>query len=305
MIMEKKTLHLFDSGIASENIKNCYKKPTVFTGFGPAINCIVCFDENGSSDAIRYIQRQLNLHENVDDSRRYFTLTGCIFTKLEYDNAAFLLSKLKRQYFPKSYHEIVLHTREIRKSQAPFNFPAAKYLHFQESLSRTLEMIDCRVISMTFDLKQYIIDGYQYDPYSVAFDFLLKEIYNLTSKFDRVALVFEARGKTEDYSLLNHIVRLMCHTGLKDVKKEELQKRIRGVFFNPKFPEDEKKNAYPGIEVADLFSYPIHRYFRDNKKCQDFLIVEKKIAHYPDYIAKGLRVFPSKWNGLNPFVSKK
>jgi hypothetical protein len=305
--MKSKVKNIFDSNNMGDDIKNCYKKPTVFSGFGRTISKVVAFDENGCSGNVEYIKKQLNLHKQVDGSRRYFTLTGCLFPKPDYDNAAFLLSELKKQYFPKKYRRVVLHTRDIRKSLGDFNFAPTKRDKFMASLSKTLGLIDCTVISMTFDLKEYVKQGYTYDPYRVAFDFLLKEIYCLTNEFDRVTLVFEARGKQQDYSLLNHIAKVMCVSGLKEVTKENLQRRIRGVFFNPKFPDNERRNAYPGIEVADLFSYPIHRFLRDGKKCQDFLILENKIAHYPNYIRKGLRVFPAKWEGRDPlaFVSKK
>jgi|GEM_PF-1751904 hypothetical protein len=291
---------LYITKTSQEGVKNCYKKPTVFVGFGPNINTVVCFDENGCSDNLNDIKKKLILHEDIDDARRFFTLTGCIFSKDEYKDASFIISKLKRQYWKTDPMCIVLHSREIRKGLGSFSFSAEKRNRFVESLSNTLSMVNCKIISITFDLKEYAEHGYQYDPYSVAFDFLLKEVYWLTKREDRVALVFEARGKMQDYQLLTHVDKIMNLTGMKEIRKDDLQWRIRGVFFNNKCAKDDKTNVYPGIEIADLFSYPIHRYMRGGIKGKDFDVLETKIAHYPDYLNKGLKMFPRRLEKKQP-----
>ena len=74
-----------------------------------------------------------------------------------------------------------------------------------------------------------------------------------------------------------------------------LQKRIRGVFFNEKSTEASLANIYPGIEIADLFSYPLHCFARYGEPRKDFAIVEKKLSNYPDYYSYGFLMFPEEW----------
>lgn len=64
-----------------------------------------------------------------------------------------------------------------------------------------------------------------------------------------------------------------------------------GIYFNPKWNQGYD-NTFSGLEIADLTSYPIHKYIRNNKKDKAFLALENKIDKYPDYINKGIKVFP-------------
>lgn len=143
-----------------------------------------------------------------------------------------------------------------------------------------------------------------YDPYEVAFDYLLERIIAHLRKSQpdldpRVAFVFEARGLREDKKLLGHAAELLYSSGTKWAKKTQLQKWVRGVFFNSKSTLRDEANLYPGIEIADLFSYPIHRYARFGHIGKDFEVVRQKMYGYPRPSKKGLILFPKS------FQSKK
>lgn len=47
-----------------------------------------------------------------------------------------------------------------------------------------------------------------------------------------------------------------------------------------------------GLEIADLFSYPIHKFIKRNVKDKAFLMFENKIVGYPNYKNKGIKIFP-------------
>ena len=53
-----------------------------------------------------------------------------------------------------------------------------------------------------------------------------------------------------------------------------------------------KTSTYCGLELADLCSYPIHKFVKYNKKDKAFLAIENKIDCFPNYINKGLKIFP-------------
>ena len=71
----------------------------------------------------------------------------------------------------------------------------------------------------------------------------------------------------------------------------ELKSKISGVYFNPKWNE-EYSSTYVGLEITDLFSYPIHKFVKRNTKDKAFLIFEDKIVGYPNYKNKGIKTFP-------------
>ena len=104
--------------------------------------------------------------------------------------------------------------------------------------------------------------------------------------------MLEARGKEEDSDLLEHISKVILKSGTKSIKSTELSNKIKGVYFNPKWNE-EYSATYTGLEITDLYSYPIHKFIKRNKKDQAFLTYENKIVGYPNYINKGIKVFPN------------
>ena len=263
-------------------------------------NKIIFFDENGSSSALKSIKKAIINGEKVDEDRRYFTLTACIFEKDRYYSAINLLKSLVAKFWNNPDEPVVFHTREIQKKIGYFNFGNdLKYNEFIEELSKTINLIECEIISITFDLISYVKQYYQHDPYGVAFDIILgTEMFNIKED-DNVAIVFEARGKQEDENLSNHILKTIYKYGTQKIPASELKKHFKDIFFNPKISAD-KKIVYHGIDIADLCSYPIYRYMRFGKRGRDFNIVIKKLAGYKKFKEKdmripGLRKFPAKW----------
>jgi len=106
------------------------------------------------------------------------------------------------------------------------------------------------------------------------------------------AVIFESRGKKENKKLLEHIDMIINHKGTEFISSKELSSKINGVYFNRKI--SKRNRPYYGIEIADLSSYPIHRYVKFDTKGRDFKTIEVKIIGYPNYYGKGLKIFPKK-----------
>lgn len=268
-----------------------------FTNFGDKYDLVACFDENGSPKSQSVIKKCIDEGKPIDENIRYFTLTCCLFNQDEYIFSKEIIQKLKSQYFKKASEPVVLHTRDIKKKNPPFNFGEdRKYTKFIQSLSTVIDMIKCRIISVTFDLYSYIEQNYTYDPYKVAFDIILKVISENISPKQRVALVFEGRGKKEDKELYYHIYYILNKSGAKDIPLEQLRRNFDEAYFNRKI-SSTGEFAYPGIEMADLCSYPIHRFMRYGREAEDYLTVKKKLIGYKEGRIRiyGLRKFPAKW----------
>lgn len=87
---------------------------------------------------------------------------------------------------------------------------------------------------------------------------------------------------------MKHII---FETGIKRISSDELQNKIAGIYFNPKWNK-KYDDTFSGLEVADLSSYPIHKYVRNKNKDKAFIILENKIDKYPNYMNKGVKIFP-------------
>ena len=266
-----------------------------FSSFDGKYDYVACFDENGSASATIQMFKAVMAGKEPDEDRRYFTLTCCLFSKDEYKFSKDILDKLKNQYFKKVKEPVVLHTRDIVKRIGAFNFKTKeKQDKFINSLSNAVHLIKCKIISVTFDLYSYVKQDYKHDPYQVAFDIILKGLSKNVGYRQKVALVFESRGKNEDKTLYKHIYKILNITGCKNIKKDVLSSHFDEAFFNHKVSSNGQF-AYPGIEMADLCSYPIYRKMRFGIEGKDFEVIKSKIVTGKNGIIYGLRMFPKEW----------
>ena len=277
-----------------------YEKPTRILALKKDIDYIMCIDENGSSNNLTYVLKQISNEKELSEDDKYFTITGCIFTREEYINSKKMIKTLKNKYWNngmyydnKSKREkaVCFHSREIRKHDNCFNDHVINYNEFMIDLSDTMKDIKCKIISISINLYEYLKRGYTHNVYNVAFDFLLERYIYDTENSKKGIIMLEARGKDEDKELLEHISKVINHTGTKKISKEELKSKIVGVYFNPKWNK-EYSSTYVGLEITDLFSYPIHKFVKRNKKDKAFLMFEDKIVGYPNYKNKGIKIFP-------------
>ena len=276
------------------------EKPTKILFMKKDIDYVMCIDENGSSSNLTYVLKQISNDKEVSEDDKYFTITGCIFTKDDYFNSKRLIKSLKNKYWnngvfydtkSKRDKEICFHSRDIRKHNGCFNDNIINYNEFMIDLSDTMKDIKCKIISISVNIYEYLKKGYTHNIYNVAFDFLLERYIYDTENNKKGIIMLEARGKEEDKELLKHISKVINHTGTKKISSKELRNKIDGVYFNPKWNEDYNF-TYVGLEITDLFSYPIHKYIKRNIKDKAFLIFEDKIVGYPNYNNKGIKIFP-------------
>ncbi len=281
-------------------MSNWFDKPTKINSLNQNIDYIMCIDENGSSSNLTYILKQLTSDKIISEDDKYFTITGCIFKKDNYLSAKKAIETLKKKYWNNAVFydtklnknkTICFHSREIRKHDNCFNDSIINYNEFIVELSETMKKINCKIISISINLYEYLKKGYTHNVYNVAFDFLLERyIYDTGNKKTGI-IMLEARGKEEDNNLLEHISKVINKTGTKRINSKELKNKISGVYFNPKWNE-EYSSTYVGLEIADLFSYPIHKYIKRNIKDKAFLVLENKLVGYPNYKNKGIKIFP-------------
>lgn len=283
-----------------KNMSKWYDKPVRVLSLKRDIDYIMCIDENGSSSNLTYVLKQISNEKELSEDDKYFTITGCIFTKDDYFNSERLIKSLKNKYWnngvfydtkSKRDKEICFHSRDIRKHNGCFNDNVINYNEFMIDLSDTMKDIKCKIISISVNIYEYLKKGYTHNIYNVAFDFLLERYIYDTENNKKGIIMLEARGKEEDKELLKHISKVINHTGTKKISSKELRNKIDGVYFNPKWNEDYNF-TYVGLEITDLFSYPIHKYIKRNIKDKAFIIFEDKIVGYPNYNNKGIKIFP-------------
>ncbi len=284
----------------------CYEKPTSSNTWENNVDYSMFIDENNSPSSLNVIKRKIVNHEEIDVNLSVFTVTGCIFAKNNYQLAKERFDKLREKYWnngmwlnPKNneLEKVCFHSEDIRgkkKAFAIFKEDEKQYEHFIIDLDKTINSLKYKIISININLKDYIFKS-KYNEgnvYKIAFNFIIERfIYGMGDK-NVGAIIFEARGKKEDSELLEHIDLIINRTGTEYITSDELKAKINGVYFNKKF--NKNKTPYLGLQIADLSSYPIHRFIKFDTKGRDFLTIEKKIHCYPKYLGKGLKIYPKK-----------
>ncbi len=273
------------------------EKPTKIKKWEKDIDYVMFVDENGNSD-VKDILKCISKKQEIDVNNNFFTITGVVFTKQQYLIAKNKLNELKLKYwengtylYNENYKKVCFHSREIRRKTGAFDTKLIDYDSFIVELSELIDNLNYKIISITIDKKEYLLKHYQFNVYNTAMCFLLQRYIYVMPSNCKGLIMLEARGKDEDYLLLNEMKHIIFETGIKNITSEELQKKISGIYFNPKW-NNVYDSTFSGLEIADLSSYPIHKYVRNKKKDQSFLILEKKIDKYPNYMNKGIKIFP-------------
>ena len=279
------------------NMLEWTSRPTKIDNWEKGLDYVMFVDENGNSD-IKDILKCIAKGQTVDINDRFFTVTGVIFTKQQYIIAKNKLNELKEKYwkngvylYKDTYKKVCFHSREIRRKSGAFDIHLIDYNSFMEDLSKLIKDLEYKIISITIDKEEYLLKHYQFNVYNTAMCFLLQRYIYILPNNCKGSIMLEARGKDEDYILLNEMKHIIFETGIKRISSDELQNKIAGIYFNPKWNK-KYDDTFSGLEVADLSSYPIHKFVRNKNKDKAFTILENKIDKYPNYMNKGIKIFP-------------
>lgn len=283
-----------------------YNSPNMTDFWGKGNDYIMFIDENNSVNSINIVKKKILNNEEINPNENIFTVTGCIFSHDNYHQTATKIKEIKNKYWDegKYFNEkkqkklpVCLHSEDIRGRKKAFHptvLNEQQYNDFIIDLDNTLKKCEYKVISININLKEYLLNPHNVETnvYKVAFNFIIERfIYNMGS-FNKGTIIFEARGKKEDKLLLEHINIIINHKGTEFISSEELSKKINGVYFNKKI--SPRGYAYTGLEIADLSSYPIHRYIKFGTIGKDLETIKLKIVGYPSHMGKGLKIYPQK-----------
>lgn len=277
---------------------NWRNRPTKIEAIPKEIDYIISIDENGTANLKKVLEAKRKGME-VPDSERHFTVTACRFRTSEFLAAKDLVMALKEKYWPnalfqygKQQKRVCFHSREIRGRKGPFHSDVINRDAFIADLSNLIEELPMLICSAHIDKAKHVRQyAYPSEPYELCMDFVLERLMKSMSPTETCVIILEARGKQEDRELLNQIKALIDFGN--DFTSASTFSKIKGVYFNPKWSEEAHcQKSYWSLEIADVCSYPIHKYLCYDKKDPAFLVVEKKLRCYPRYIGRGLKIFP-------------
>lgn len=263
-------------------------------------------DENNSVSSINVVQKRIVNKQEISPNENFFTITGCIFSKVNYKIAKEKLDELRNKYWENGkyynskkeiYETVCFHSEDIRGRKKAFHnevLDKDTYDKFIIDLDNVLKELDYKIISITINLADYLLKSHytEMNVYKIAFNFIIERFIYYIGNGNKGSIIFEARGKKEDGALLEHIDKIVNYAGTEFIKSRELKSKIVGVYFNGK--KDKNDHPYTGLEIADLSSYPIHRYVKFGTIGRDFETIKYKINGYPNYNGRGIKIYPKK-----------
>jgi len=129
------------------------------------------------------------------------------------------------------------------------------------------------------------------DPYILAITFLLESL--VISVDCPFAVLFEARGKTEDRFLWRYIKQLI-NEGTASLGFHEIKTKIAKVGWHPKFNDEGK--VVCGLEIADLCAYSLGAKYLRGSNAYAEKIWPKLLGYESDFpvavYGKGYKILP-------------
>ena len=245
---------------------------------------IMFLDESGDHSLIK-----------IDNQFPVFCLAGCIFDESEYQqNSKAKIDAFKIRYFNNT--EVILHSREIRKCEPPFNIllnPVAKKSFYADldNLMASLPYVILASVILKNELKNQYSDPA--NSYSLSLQFIMERfLYYLEENNDAGYISVESRDPKSNTDLLatfTDIINNGSGSDMHRVSAKRFQSKIQKMIFVTK---QQNEN---GHQIADLAAYPIAKYALDPKKTNPAFGILKtkfrartsgKISGY------GLKIFP-------------
>ncbi|GGK20926.1 hypothetical protein GCM10010965_12530 [Caldalkalibacillus thermarum] len=276
------------------------RRPTILEYWPKNVDVLMGMDENGTAE-LKGVKRRIRNEQEVPDNEKYFTLTGVAINLDSYSKFKEHVNKIKFKHWENGMADykgtmkrVCFHSSEIRKRKHPFD--TIDYEEFMNDISKLISSTNIRIISSTVNKEaHYKKYGERADhPYPLAVRFILERYCKkLNETNQKGIIVLESRGKKEDKFVLKHILQIIENGTYYNPASHF--KSLVGVYFNPKWwAADDSKSSFVILELADLVSYPIHKFARSNCIVKDraFLNIEEKLTNYPNYMGWGIKIFP-------------
>ncbi len=255
--------------------------------------------ETHHSDYIVYADESGDLSLE-DKEYPVFILAFCIFSKHEY--LTDVVKQIKGLKFAIWGHDMtVLHSKKIRAQVDDFRFLQGRSQRevFMKTLSRAIQDSPFTIISTAIDKrllqKQYV---YPANPYELGLQFCLERLYRFLQEKNQKGrithIVIESRMDSQNKELDQAFQKMLeKNNALQD------QYPLKLIF-------GDKKTNSVGLQIADLIAYPIGRYvLKPHEENLAFKVIEQKFHKFPNYLRKGLKIFPQNNEVVKVLMNEK
>ncbi|MFC0560885.1 DUF3800 domain-containing protein [Halalkalibacter alkalisediminis] len=289
------------------NVEKWKERPEMINYWDNEIDTMMAIDENGTNDLKSLLKkRQESLFDftygnpQIEESIKWFTITGVVMKRDDFPQFKEAITSTKMQYwegglynYKNGTRRVVFHSREIRKSVGPFNPKLIDYHGLLVDITKLISDTPFTIYNSTINKLKHVQNySIPFPVYDLSLDFIVERYCReLRRNSCTGALLIESRGRKEDFKILQHLVDLL-ENGNKFWSSDDF-KCIKKIYFNPKWCSvNDYKRSFIQLELADLVSYPIHKYNIRGIKDRAFNSIQSKIYNYPNFEGYGIKVFP-------------
>jgi len=234
--------------------------------------------------------------ESIDEAYPVFVLACCIVNKADY--AGHIVPEFQKFKFKHFGHDmVVLHAREIRKSEGDFSFLLNKEVRalFHADLNALMDDSPFSLVATAIDKLKYV-RKYEIptSPYTLAVQFCLERTHDFLVRNKQqnklTHIIVESRGRKEDTELELEFHRIINNHYDRRMK---FKRPYNLTPFDIRFAGKQANST--GMQLADMVAHPIGRYVLDPEQAnRAYEVIEGKLIEKPSggVMGMGLKIFP-------------
>lgn len=227
--------------------------------------------------------------------KKFLVLTGCILHESDILTIETKLRTIKEKYFNNPDVEIksnfLRYANPDLKESSPIKLNAReKYNELEEEMTLFLRDISVTLYSVVIDKAAYWQEFPAQNPYDSAYELLLESFQQHLEKEKGlgICIIDPREGQVEKSFIGQELERIHNKIRWNANKFSNIVERLL-------FATSDKT---VGIQIADLYCYPIYHMFEYNKAKGEYWRFDelsnvklKELKFYPDKTKKGLRFF--------------
>ena len=259
---------------------------------------IMFVDESGEGNK-KVLKRSFDAKKNnepYEQRNDLYILNGIVMSGFESVSLKKKMDKLKRMiisngefdYPNKGIRPIVLRNRDIGSKKPPYDSMTEKHYEGINKLIKTSNYTQIAAGLNYYYYTQFKEKNSEIDssPLLMSLGLLLVNYADYLNSINKKGIiVFEEETKVHDTMKLKYILKVL-NKGNKSYNKDFFS-NITAVYFRKKWTEESKGYfvTTSGLELADLTISPLRRLLHP-----EFLMIEKKLYNYPNYVKKGFSI---------------
>lgn len=200
------------------------------------------------------------------NGKKFLVVTGCIIHESDIQNIESRLRKIKKSFYQNPDIEIksnfLRYANPDVTPSSPLKLNAReKYNELEAAMTSFLKEIPVTLYSVVIDKETYWQQYPSQNPYDIAYVFLLERFqkYLVEQKSLGICIIDPREGQVEKHFMGNELTRLHNKMRWEDgAVWKKCQMIVEKLLFS-------QSDSTIGIQIADLYCYPIYHMFEYNK----------------------------------------